>query len=84
MGALVYATGANAIQPYDTNATAACIIGGASFTSGKSTMFGIMIGYLIISVLRNGFSLLSIFSALQNIVLGLVIIIEQHLPILPV
>ena len=68
--------GANAIQPYDTDAIAACIIGGASFTGGKGTMIGTMIGCLIISVLRNGFTLLSIDSAVQNIVLGLVIILS--------
>ena len=67
--------GANATQPYDTDAIAACIIGGASFTGGKGTMFGTMLGCLIISVLRNGFTLLSIDSAVQNIVLGLVSIL---------
>ena len=67
--------GANATQPYDTDAIAACIIGGASFTGGKGTMFGTMLGCLIISVLRNGFTLLSIDSAVQNSVLGLVIIL---------
>ena len=48
--------GANAIQAYDTDAIAACIIGGASFMGGKGTMFGTMLGALIISVLRNGFT----------------------------
>ena len=67
--------GANATQPYDTDAIAACIIGGASFNGGKGTMFGTMLGCLIISVLRNGFSLLAIESSVQNIVLGLVIIL---------
>ena len=38
------------------------------------TMFGTMLGCLIIAVLRNGFTLLSIDSAVQNMVLGLVII----------
>ena len=33
-----------------------------------------MLGALIIAVLRNGFSLLSVSSAVQNLVLGLVII----------
>ena len=37
-------------------------------------MFGTMLGCLIIAVLRNGFTLLSIDSAVQNMVLGLVII----------
>ena len=41
--------GANAIQAYDTDAIAACIIGGASFMGGKGTMFGTMLGALIIS-----------------------------------
>lgn len=67
--------GANATQPYDTDAIAACIIGGASFTGGKGTMFGTMLGCLIIAVLRNGFTLLAIDSSVQNIVLGLVIIL---------
>ena len=66
--------GANAIQPFDTDAIAACIIGGASFNGGKGTMVGAMLGALIIAVLRNGFALLSISSAIQNMVLGLVII----------
>lgn len=66
--------GANAIQPYDTDAIAACIIGGASFMGGKGTMVGTMLGALIIAVLRNGFTLLSVPSAWQNLVLGLVII----------
>ena len=65
---------ANAIQPYDTDAIAACVIGGASFMGGKGTMIGTMIGALIIATLRNGFTLLSIDSAVQNMVLGLVII----------
>ena len=66
--------GVNAIQPYDTDAIAACIIGGASFMGGKGTMLGTMLGVLIIQVLRNGFALLSISTAVQNLVLGLVII----------
>lgn len=66
--------GANAIQPYDTDAIAACVISGASFMGGKGTMIGTMIGALIIATLRNGFTLLSIDSAVQNMVLGLVII----------
>ena len=68
------ANGANAIQPYDTDAIAACIIGGASFNGGKGTMSGTLIGALIITVIRNGLQLLSVSNAVQNIVIGLVII----------
>ena len=69
------ANGANAIQPYDTDAIAACIIGGASFSGGKGTMSGTLIGALIITIIRNGLQLLSVSSAVQNIVIGLVIIL---------
>lgn len=66
--------GANAIQPYDTDAIAAAVLGGASFMGGKGTMLGTLLGALIIAVLRNGFSLLSVESSVQNMVLGAVII----------
>lgn len=70
--------GTNAIQPYDTDAIASCVLGGASFMGGKGTM----IGALIISTLRNGFTLLSIDSAIQNMVLGLVIILAVLLDVM--
>lgn len=73
--------GANAIQPYDTDAIAACVLGGASFMGGKGSMIGAMLGALIISILRNGFTLLSIDSAVQNMVLGLVIILAVLLDV---
>ena len=69
------ANGANAIQPYDTDSIAACIIGGASFMGGKGTMSGTLVGALIITVIRNGLQLRSVTNAVQNIVLGLVIIL---------
>lgn len=75
------ANGANAIQPYDTDAIAACIIGGASFNGGKGTMSGTLIGALIITVIRNGLQLLSVSTAVQNIVIGLVIILAVLLDV---
>lgn len=75
------ANGANAIQPYDTDAIAACIIGGASFSGGKGTMSGTLIGALIITVIRNGLQLLSVSTAVQNIVIGLVIILAVLLDV---
>jgi Ribose/xylose/arabinose/galactoside ABC-type transport systems, permease components len=69
------ANGANATQPYDTDAIAACIIGGASFSGGKGTMSGTLIGALIITIIRNGLQLLSVSTAVQNIVIGAVIIL---------
>lgn len=73
--------GTDAINPYDTDAIAACIIGGASFMGGKGTMLGTMLGALIIGTLRNGFTLMAASSAIQNIVLGLVIIVAVFIDV---
>jgi ribose transport system permease protein len=64
----------SAISPYDTDAIAACIIGGASFMGGKGTIWGTLIGALIISIIRNGLTLLNAASDMQYMVIGLVII----------
>lgn len=71
----------SAISPYDTDAIAACIIGGASFTGGKGTIWGTLIGALIISVIRNGLTLLNASSDMQFIVVGLVIIISVYIDV---
>ena len=73
--------GTMAIQPYDTDAIAACIIGGASFMGGKDTMAGTMVGVLIIGVLKNGFTLLAFDTALQNLALGVVIILAVFMDV---
>lgn len=64
----------SAISPYDTDAIAACIIGGASFMGGKGTIWGTLIGALIISIIRNGLTLLKAASDVQFMVIGFVII----------
>jgi ribose transport system permease protein len=65
---------ASAIEPYDTDAIAACIIGGASFMGGKGTIWGTLIGAVLISTIRNGLTLLQASSDIQYVVIGLVII----------
>ncbi|MBE6830536.1 ABC transporter permease [Clostridium sp. KNHs216] len=65
---------ASAIEPYDTDAIAACIIGGASFMGGKGTIWGTLIGAILISTIRNGLTLLKASSDIQYVVIGLVII----------
>ncbi|MCQ2437450.1 MAG: ABC transporter permease [Clostridia bacterium] len=60
---------------YDTDAIAACIIGGASFRGGKGTIWGTLLGALLISTIRNGLNLFSAGNDIQYIVIGLVIIV---------
>ena len=60
---------------YDTDAIAACIIGGASFRGGKGTIWGTLLGALLISAIRNGLNLFSAGNDIQYIVIGSVIIL---------
>ena len=69
----------NAAQPnigvgYETDAIAACVIGGTSFTGGISTIPGTFIGIIIIGLIYNGMNLIGIGSYWQIIFKGLLII----------
>ena len=66
---------ANAGTTYDNDAIAACIVGGASFTGGKGTIWGTLIGAMIMAVIRNGLHLMGASNDLQYIVIGAVIIL---------
>lgn len=60
---------------YELTAIAAAIIGGTSPSGGIGTIWNTVVGALVISVLRNGLTLLGIDSYWQQIAEGLVIII---------
>ncbi len=61
-------------QGYELQAIAAVVIGGTSLTGGKGSILGTIIGALIISVLNNGLSIMSIPQEWQNVILGIVIL----------
>lgn len=60
---------------YELDVIAAVIIGGASFSGGKGTIYGAVLGAAIMGVLRNGLVLLNVSAYWQQTVIGLVIII---------
>ena len=60
---------------YELNAIAAVAIGGTSMSGGKGTIFGTMIGALILGMLDNMLGLKGVNSNLQLVVKGLLIII---------
>lgn len=68
-------------ENFDADAIAACIIGGASFSGGKGTIWGTLIGALLISVIRNGLNLIGASTDLQQIVIGAVIILAVFIDV---
>ena len=72
---------ANAGATYDNDAIAACIVGGASFTGGKGTIWGTLIGALLMAVIRNGLNLMGASNDIQYIVIGAVIILAVTLDV---
>ncbi len=59
---------------YETDAIAACVIGGTSFAGGIATIPGTLIGIVIIGLIYNGMNLIGINSYWQTITKGLLII----------
>jgi ribose transport system permease protein len=54
---------------------AATIVGGASLSGGEGTILGTILGVLIIGVMRNGLVLIGVSPFMQELMIGLVIIV---------
>ena len=65
----------NAGVSYELDAIAAVVIGGASLNGGRGTIWGTVIGALIIGVLNNGLVLLNVSPFWQQVVKGSVILL---------
>jgi D-xylose transport system permease protein len=61
-------------QLMELDAIASCVIGGASLMGGRGTIFGAVLGALILASLDNGMSLLNVESWAQYVVKGGVLV----------
>lgn len=80
LAAVVLTARLNSAQPiaginYELDAIAATVIGGTSLMGGQGSVIGTLIGALTMGVLRNGLNLLGVSSFIQQIVIGVVIIL---------
>ncbi len=71
---LYAANGLQLGQAYELDAIAAVILGGTSFVGGVGSIWGTLVGALIIAVLSNGLILVGVSDIWQYIIKGLVII----------
>ena len=63
---------------YELFAIAACILGGTSTLGGVGTIFGAMIGSLIIASLTNGLQILNVPASWQYVVSGVVLVVAVY------
>ncbi len=80
VASLIMTAKINASQPnigigYETDAIAACVIGGTSFAGGVSTIPGTVIGIVIIGLIYNGMNLLGVESYWQTVCKGILIVL---------
>ena len=80
LAGIVLAARLDSVQPssgfgYELDTIAAVVIGGTSLSGGTGTIGGTLIGVLIIGVLRNGLNLLNVSPFLQQVVIGVVIVL---------
>ena len=80
ISSLIMTAKINASQPnigvgYETDAIAACVIGGTSFAGGVSTIPGTVVGIIIIGLIYNGMNLIGVQSYWQTVCKGLLIVL---------
>ncbi len=80
LSGIIIASRLNSAQPTagqgaELDAIAAVVLGGTSLSGGQGTVFGTLIGALIIGLLSNGLNLLNVSPFYQLIVKGVVILI---------
>lgn len=80
LAGVVMSTRLDSSQPsgglgYELDTIAAVVIGGASLSGGFGSIFGTLMGVLTIGVLRNGLNLVGVSPFVQQIVIGVVIVL---------
>lgn len=66
---------------FELNAIAAAVVGGTSFTGGKGTMIGTLMGAIIIGILDKGLNQVGVHFSYQYVIKGLVILGAVYLDV---
>lgn len=80
-GGLLFSLDLNTVQPsslgnmYELYAIAGCVVGGVSLRGGEGSILGVILGTAIVRVLYNAINVAGVSTQLEQVVLGLVILI---------
>ncbi len=79
----MYAARLNSGQPavgsgWEGDAIAAAVLGGVSFSGGRGTVFGVVIGALVMTIITNGLNLMEISSYTQLLIKGVIILLAVY------
>ena len=66
-------------QSYEMYAIAAAVLGGASLQGGRASVFGSVVGAIVIATIRNGAVLMGIPDQWQKVLLGVVVLAAVYL-----
>jgi len=66
---------------YELDAIASCILGGTSTLGGEGTVFGAMIGSLIMASITNGLQILNVPASWQYVVKGAVLVLAVYMDV---
>ena len=64
----------NSAQGFELDVISACVLGGVSLAGGKATIFGVLIGVLIMGTVENVMNLMNVDSFYQYLVRGLILL----------
>ena len=81
MASRISSGNANTADGYEMTVISAAVIGGVSLSGGVGTMYGAMIGVLIVGVIRNGMDILGINTYFQRILQAVIIFVAVYIDV---
>ena len=81
MASRISSGNANSADGYEMTVISAAVIGGVSLSGGVGTMYGTMIGVLIVGVISNGMDILGINTYFQQILQAVIIFVAVYIDV---
>ena len=80
IAAIIYCAKLNSAVPtagegYEMDAVASTVIGGTSLLGGFGSIWGTLMGAMIIGIIKNGLNLMGVSAYLQKVVIGVILLI---------